>query len=141
MVETGCRLTGIIDRRHLRASHIKPWYVSNDHEKLDPSNGLLLSPHVEHLFHRGYISFTDHGELLVSKSLNPVVLSAWGLTVPTKPKSFSAKQCVYLNYHRTEVFDRHGRGKESAERDASDAVLQSDDIVLREIAPGAGRHG
>jgi hypothetical protein len=111
-VETGCRLTGLIDRRHLRASHVKPWCVCNDREKLDPANGLLLSPHIEHLFDRGYVSFTDDGDLLVSKSLNPVVLSAWALTSPFKKKPFSAGQRVYLDYHRTCVFDRHGRGKE-----------------------------
>jgi hypothetical protein len=135
-VEIGCRLTGIIDRRHLRASHIKPWFVSNDHEKLDPNNGLLLSPHVDHLFDRGYISFTDEGELMVSKALNPVVLSAWGLTASMKPKPFSEKQCVYLAYHRKSVFEKHGRSKESDEGEASAAVYQSDDIVLREIIPG-----
>ena len=108
-VEIGCRLTGIIDRRHLRASHIKPWSVSNDHEKLDPNNGLLLSPHVDHLFDRGYISFTDEGDLLVSKALNPVVLSAWGLTVPMRRDAFSEKQRVYLAFHRNSVFEKHGR--------------------------------
>jgi hypothetical protein len=121
-VEIGCRLTGLIDRRHLRASHIKPWCVSNDHEKLDPNNGLLLSPHVDHLFDRGYISFTDEGELLISRALNPVVLSAWGLRVPMKRKVFSEKQCVYLAYHRNNVFDKHGRSNESDEREPNDAV-------------------
>jgi len=137
-VEIGCRLTGIIDRRHLRASHIKPWCVSNDQEKLDPNNGLLLSPHADHLFDRGYISFTDEGELLISKALNPVVLSAWGLTVAMKRKAFSEKQRVYLAYHRKSVFEKHGRSKESDEGEPSDAAYESDDNVLREITPGAG---
>jgi hypothetical protein len=132
-VETGCRLTGLIDRRHLRASHIKPWCVSNDDEKLDPNNGLLLSPHIHHLFDRGYISFTDEGKLLVSKFLNPVVLSDWGLTASIEPKPFSAKQCVYLDYHRNHVFENHGRGKESEEAEARSAENHSVDIVLREI--------
>jgi putative restriction endonuclease len=131
-VEIGCRLTGLIDRRHLRASHIKPWCVSNDHEKLDPNNGLLLSPHVGHLFDRGYISFTDEGELLISRALNPVVLSAWGLRVPMKRKVFNEKQCVYLVYHRNNVFEKHGRSNESDEREPN-AVYKTDDIVLRDI--------
>jgi hypothetical protein len=110
-VEGGCRVTGLIDRRHLRASHIKPWSESNDQEKLDPNNGLLLSPHIGHLFDRGYISFTNDGDLLVSKNLNPVVLSAWGLTEPIKRRPFYAKQCAYLEYHRDHVFESRGRGK------------------------------
>jgi hypothetical protein len=110
-VEGGCRVTGLIDRRHLRASHIKPWSESNDQEKLDPNNGLLLSPHIDHLFSRGYISFTNDGDLLVSKHLNPVVLSAWGLTEPIKERPFNAKQCGYLEHHRNHVFESRGRGK------------------------------
>jgi hypothetical protein len=142
-VEMGCWLTGIIDRRHVRASHIKPWSVSNDREKLDPNNGLLLSPHVDHLFERGYISFTDEGELLVSKALNPVVLSAWGLTAP-KRKAFNEKQRAYLAYHRKSVFEKHGRGKESDEREPgatenpSAAENSSAEIVLLEIIHGPG---
>jgi hypothetical protein len=137
-VEIGCRITGIIDRRHLRASHIKPWCVSNDHEKLDPNNGLLLSPHIDHLFGRGYISFTDEGELLVSKALNTVVLSAWGLVAPMKKKAFSEKQRVYLAYHRNRVFEKHGRSKRSDDGEASHAENPSADIVLREIIHGPG---
>jgi putative restriction endonuclease len=137
-VETGCRLTGLIDRRHLRASHIKPWCVASDDEKLDPNNGLLLSPHAEHLFDRGYISFTDQGELMVSKFLNPVVLSDWGLKESIKPKPFNAKQCVYLAYHRNRVFENHGRGKRPDERDKGDAAHPSGDIVLREIVRSSG---
>jgi hypothetical protein len=136
-VEIGCRLTGIIDRRHLRASHIKPWCVSDDHEKLDPNNGLLLSPHVDHLFDRGYISFTDDGELLVSKALNPVVLSSWGLAVPLKKRTFSEKQRVYLAYHRKNVFEKHGRSKEFDEGEPSAAEDTSAHVVLREIVHGS----
>jgi putative restriction endonuclease len=137
-IEIGCRLTGLIDRRHLRASHLKPWCESNDQEKLDPNNGLLLSPHTEHLFDRGYISFTDEGELLVSRFLNPVVLSDWGLTTPIRPKPFNAKQCVYLDYHRKNVFERHGRGKEPDEVEAGDAENQTFELVLREMVPRPG---
>jgi putative restriction endonuclease len=137
-IETGCRLTGLIDRRHLRASHFKPWRVSNDDEKLDPNNGLLLSPHIHHLFDRGYISFTENGELLVSKYLNPVVLSDWGLTASIKPKPFNPKQRVYLDYHRTHVFQKHGRGKRPDERETNHAVHPSGDVVLREIVRGSG---
>ncbi|MGB9332880.1 MAG: HNH endonuclease signature motif containing protein, partial [Steroidobacteraceae bacterium] len=53
-IEKACRVTGVLDRRHLRASHIKPWKVSDDREKIDGFNGLLLSPHIAHLFDRGH---------------------------------------------------------------------------------------
>jgi hypothetical protein len=122
-VETACRLTGLLDRRHLRAIHIKPWRKSSDAEKLDGCNGLLLSPHLEHLFCRGYVSFSDSGELLVSRYLNPAVLDKWGLQLPRYVDAFRPEQCRYLNYHRQEVFERHvGGRRRSQETDVEDTV-------------------
>jgi hypothetical protein len=111
-MESVCRVTALPDRRHLRACHIKPWSVSEDREKIDGANGLLMSPHVAHLFARGYISFSDDGELLVSRHLNPSILSAWNLRVPMKVGPFLPRQCAYLDYHRRQIFDRPeiGRG-------------------------------
>jgi len=43
-IERSCRVTGISHREFLRASHIKPWAKSDDLEKLDGHNGLLLAP-------------------------------------------------------------------------------------------------
>jgi hypothetical protein len=110
-VESSCRLTGLLDRRHLRAIHIKPWRICSDAEKLDGCNGLLLSPHLEHLFCRGYISFSDGGELLVSRYLNPAVLDKWGLQLPRHVDDFRPGQCRYLDYHRAEIFERHVGGR------------------------------
>lgn len=110
-LETACRVTGLLDRRHLRACHIKPWSVSEDHEKLDGANGLLLSPHVAHLFLRGYISFSNEGDLLASRHLNPAILSAWSLRMPMKTGLFRPAQCAYLDYHRQHIFDQPGIGR------------------------------
>jgi len=110
-IEKLCRVTGIPDRRHLRASHIKPWKLSDDRERLDGSNGLLLSPHIEHLFERGHISFADDGQLLVSKHLNPTVAKAWGLDKPRPPRPFRAEQRAYLEFHRRAVFEKVTSGR------------------------------
>jgi hypothetical protein len=121
-VETACRVTGLLDRRHLRASHIKPWCKSNDADKLDGYNGLLLSPHLDHLFGRGYISFSDSGELLVSRYLNPAVLEKWGLQLPRQVGAFRPEQCRHLEYHRREVFERHVGGRRKSHETGVDAV-------------------
>jgi HNH endonuclease len=113
-IETACRVTGVLDRRHLRASHIKPWYRSDDREKLDGHNGLLLAPHIDHLFDRGHISFTDAGELLVSPHTNPVVLAAWGVKAGQKVGAFSPEQRGYLAWHREHVFDHEMGGRRGA---------------------------
>jgi len=103
-IETCCRLTGLSELSHLRASHIKPWRASTDAEKLDGNNGLLLSPHVDHLFDQGYISFTDTGDLLVSTSLKPSVLALWKLTENANVGVFNPAQRSYLAYHRQNIF-------------------------------------
>ncbi len=101
--EHACRVTGTADVAHLRASHIKPWKVSSNSEKLDGCNGLLLSPHIDHLFDRGYISFGDDGQLLVSAQLSDAVLSTWQISVPRNVGVFNERQCTYLQYHRQHV--------------------------------------
>jgi putative restriction endonuclease len=103
-IEKGCRLTGVTDRSHLRASHIKPWRSCSNAEKLDGNNGLLLSPHVDHLFDRGFITFEDDGRLKVSSSLNPEILSLWALDKVENGGSFNDGQKAYLEYHRKHVF-------------------------------------
>jgi putative restriction endonuclease len=107
--EQSCRVTGLLDRRHLRARHIKPWRNCNDREKLDGCNGLLLSPHIDQLFERGLISFTDSGDLLVARQLNPAVLQAWGIALARNVGAFQPGQCSYLEWHRLQVFE-HGEG-------------------------------
>ena len=110
-IESACRVTGALDRRHLRASHIKPWFQSDDREKLDGFNGLLLSPHVNHLFDRGYISFSDTGELLISKHMNDMVLTAWGIKPGQNAGTFKPEQKEYLAYHRQQVFEQEAGGR------------------------------
>ncbi len=102
--EKYCRLTGIDQVEHLRASHIKPWRVSSDFEKLDGNNGLLLSPHIDHLFDQGYIGFSDFGDLMVSRFLAKQVLLAWGISEGQKCGAFRAEQLPYLEYHRNHIF-------------------------------------
>jgi hypothetical protein len=105
-LEKCCRVTGVAAMEHLRASHCKPWRKSTDDEKLDGANGLLLSPHVDHLFDRGYISFADDGRILVSPRLSPTVAKQWGLGLAGSVGSFTSGQRVYLAYHREHVFQK-----------------------------------
>ena len=104
LIENHCRITGVTSIKHLRASHIKPWAASNNEEKLDGSNGLLLSPHVDHLFDRGFISFKDSGDLLISGKLNPIVLDKWSIAPYQNVGGFIDSQKSYLEYHRDLIF-------------------------------------
>ena len=102
-IEPRCRLTGVSAKNFLIASHIKPWKDCNNTERLDGNNGLMLAPHVDRLFDRGWISFEDSGELRVSAQAAEV-LGAWHLHGDLTPTPFNPQQAVYLAYHRREVF-------------------------------------
>ncbi len=58
-LESCCRITRVERFEHLRASHIRPWRNSDNEQRLDGENGLLLTPTIDHLFDRGFISFED----------------------------------------------------------------------------------
>jgi putative restriction endonuclease len=104
LIEQGCRLTGVTDRRFLRASHIKPWAKSTNQEKLDGYNGLLLSPHVDHLFDQGFLTFNDLGQPIFS-GLMPVELrGSWGLLSTRNAAPLNERQAEYMAYHRQLVF-------------------------------------
>lgn len=104
LIEKSCRLTGVTQKSHLRASHIKPWRSCTDAEKLDGNNGLLLSPHVDHLFDRGFVSFSDAGDILISPKLPTVILERWSLNVNKNVGTFNPDQKSYLAHHRLHEF-------------------------------------
>ena len=102
--EDSCRVTRVNEPRHLKASHIKPWRDSNDTERLDGANGLLLSPHIDHLFDEGYITFSGSQELVIVPEVRDKLLDAWGIDAGVRVGEFTAEQNAYLDYHRTNVF-------------------------------------
>lgn len=106
-IERQCRLTGVDDPDHLRASHIMPWGRSSHQQRLDRYNGLMLAPHVDHLFDRGYISFNDDGALLVANDAISALLKTWGIDADDASRAarpFAPKQCIYMDWHRTHLF-------------------------------------
>lgn len=105
-VESACRVTGVKVKSHLIASHIKPWKNATDEEKLDGNNGLLLSPHIDHLFDRGYISFADDGTMLISPMLSTSLLQVWGVDGAKPDGVMNSKQKVYMQFHRDNVFKK-----------------------------------
>lgn len=78
-VESRCRITGVANPIHLRASHCKPWRDSKNEERLNGENGLLLTPTMDHLFDRGFISFEDSGVVIVSPVAHVPSLNRMGV--------------------------------------------------------------
>ncbi|MEM1110698.1 MAG: HNH endonuclease signature motif containing protein [Pseudomonadota bacterium] len=105
-LEKKCRVTGVAELRHLVASHTKPWLNCSNEERLDPENGFMLTPSVDHLFDKGFISFSDDGELLLSPvaSLDSLTRMAIPIVRVSNVGSFSEGQKRYLEWHRERLF-------------------------------------
>jgi len=84
----------------------KPWRDSTNAERLDGQNGLLLTPSIDHLFDRGFISFKEDGRLLVSPVAHKPSLERMGVVTGRAFDAgrFTADQGRFLEYHRDEVF-------------------------------------
>ena len=63
-----CIITG--SKEILEAAHIKPWTKSDDEEKIDSFNGIMLTPNCHKLFDKGLICFNKKGEVKVSYKLD-----------------------------------------------------------------------
>lgn len=105
-LERHCRITGVDRIEHLRASHCKPWRDADDFERLDGENGLLLTPSIDHLFDRGFISFEKSGRLLISAVAHGPSLERMGVRVgeTVNVGAFSDGQKRYLEFHQERVF-------------------------------------
>jgi putative restriction endonuclease len=108
--ESRCAVSGIDIPTLLTASHIIPW-SANEEQRLNPENGICLSPLYDKLFDKGFLSVTDDFLLITSPSLSAHISKSYytefisplqgrALLEPTKyypDKSF-------LAYHRENIF-------------------------------------
>ena len=103
--ENKCVVTGINEKKLLIASHVKPWAVCTNAERLSVENGLLLSPTFDKLFDCGLISFADSGRILISSQLSVDVVSKLHIS---ESDTFNLKASQELKqnleYHRDVVF-------------------------------------
>lgn len=91
----------------LRASHIRPWKTSNNADRRDARNGLLLVATVDALFDRGWISFEDNGAIKISSSITREEREELGLNGLRIRQPLSDIEKRNLHFHRTEKFDKH----------------------------------
>jgi hypothetical protein len=110
LFEQECRISHVRNPEYLIASHIKPWRHSDNTERLDGENGLLLNPNMDLLFDRGLISFEDNGDLLLSPVADHLDLPRMGIDLnrPLNVGTFTSGQKVYLNFHRRDLLLKTG---------------------------------
>lgn len=98
-----CAITGLDVPELLRASHAKPWADSNDAERMDVYNGLLLAVHWDAAFDAGLVSFDTDGRPMWSPALSQAGVdllrqgSAMGVQL-------APEHGTYLAWHRDRVW-------------------------------------
>jgi len=96
-----CELNPIY-KQNLIASHIKPWSLSIDEEKIDLDNGICLSPNFDGLFEDGLISFNFEGKIQI-RSLSNAEIAAYGIT-GDETIPVTNKKRTYLQWHYENKF-------------------------------------
>lgn len=105
--EGRCAVTGLAVPELLRASHIKPWAdCETDSERLDVFNGLLLAPHLDAAFDRGFITVADDGGIVVSAALQETDSEILGVGSRRFVRVLADGHKHYLPWHRERVFRR-----------------------------------
>lgn len=99
-----CTICGV-KAVYSRASHIKPWSASNDHERLDIYNGLLLCPNHDYLFDQGLISFKENGEILISSKLSSPQQMNFNINERLKI-NMNTHMAQYMEHHRDFVLKK-----------------------------------
>lgn len=100
-----CLITGIETKKLLIASHVKPWSVCDNQERLSSENGFLLTPTFDKLFDSGLISFADSGNILISTQLPKCDQQKLGIsTTDTFDIKTTHELMTNLEYHRDVIF-------------------------------------
>ena len=103
--EGPCAITGLSVPELLRASHIKPWAdCESDAERLDVFNGILLAPHLDAAFDRGFISIAEDGTVIISSELADEDRELLGLHNSLCVYALAEGHREYLPWHRRKVF-------------------------------------
>lgn len=98
--ENKCAVTEFNDSRVLIASHIHPWKDSNDDERLDVSNGILLTPTYDALFDKHIITFDNSGNIVLAESVKVSEYKKIGISGKEKIRKFNSENISYLERHQ-----------------------------------------
>ena len=96
-----CSVTGCGSTELLIASHIKPWSASNRLERLNPFNGLLLTPNLDRAFNSGYITFDSKGRIRISQQLK--LPNQLGIHQDMHVALAPVHE-IFMTYHRRMIF-------------------------------------
>lgn len=76
-----------------------PWAQSNDTERLDVHNGILLSPTYDALFDKHLITFDNKGKIILSDKIEQSAYQKIGVTGNERINELSQYNVSYLDRH------------------------------------------
>lgn len=104
-----CCLTGITENMLLVASHIIPW-ADRIESRLSPHNGLCLSVLYDKLFDKGYFTFSDTFEVMITARMDQLSeqTKKWLLEISgkimTSPIKYEISK-LSIQYHRMHIYE------------------------------------
>lgn len=108
-----CAITGICLPQLLIASHIIPW-ADNEKERLNPENGICLSPLYDKAFDRGLIGIRTDYTIAISNELKEFRDKQFytSFFLPIENRSITLPEehvpnKVFLEYHMEHIFKLH----------------------------------
>ena len=102
-----CAVSGVDETKWLIASHIRPWRLSDDTQRVDAYNSLLLNPNLDKLFDRGIITFAPKDGRIILPNTNSFGnnLEKMGVTEELRLRTIPGeKTSDYLKYHNNYIF-------------------------------------
>jgi len=100
-----CAATGTRNRALVQVVPIKPWVLASDEERLDPQNGLPLTPTWHIAFSSGLIAFEDDGLVILGRELAAEEALKAGIDPEFRLALKGERQAAYLAAHRAALFD------------------------------------
>lgn len=98
-------ITRIDTGKVLIASHIVPWSVSDNANRLNPENGSLLNATYDKLFDCGLITFKDNGEIVPSRFIRYNNKKKLGLENKLQVNLKASSDLLRnMEYHRDVIF-------------------------------------
>lgn len=100
-----CIITKISIQEVLVASHIKPWSICDNKERICKDNGLILSATYDKLFDSGLISFKANGQILISKLISKDDIKRLNLIEgKIYDIKYNENMKKFLDYHNEAIF-------------------------------------
>lgn len=110
--ENKCAISGININELLIASHIIPWSI-NEKERLNPENGICLSPLFDKAFDKGFIGINNNYQVILSSMLKKgkgsTFYDNYFSSIESKKISSPLKYWPrrdFLEYHLDTIFDK-----------------------------------